>query len=208
MVERVAINTTGGPRGAQLVTHAVNAVDVLLVLRLVALAAIDRLCRQIVIGMFYRKVGMATGAGIGFVDGGAELGFVNKKPEGLAGGIGLEESLVGVAFEARTIWDGRVVGALKLWLGGYGSVQRANEHYDDPEQRQYSLTHMGKHRRRVEILLRVLWLRLRIICDLEDGFSAFLILMIARVTLELALRKEFDYLLPKNSVAKYSQSLF
>lgn len=58
---------------------------------------------DIVVRMFEGNIAVATGAGIGAMHRSGQFGFIHKQPDGFAGGVGLVESLVGVAVEAGAV---------------------------------------------------------------------------------------------------------
>ena len=68
-----------------------------------ARSAIGRLRRDVVVGVLARDVRVATRAGVSLVDGGGELGQIDKQGNLLAGGIGLGERLISVALQAGAV---------------------------------------------------------------------------------------------------------
>jgi len=74
--------------------------------RLVTVAdrALHRFSGDVVLGMRFLQVGMATGAVVGLVDGSFELRFIDKQGDGFAGRIGFDQRLVGMAFQAIAIF--------------------------------------------------------------------------------------------------------
>ena len=75
----VAVLAGGGIGVARLQGQTMHAGIVAFGLLLVAGDAMDGLQPDIVVGMLFRDVGMATDAGIGFVGGRLELRFIHEK---------------------------------------------------------------------------------------------------------------------------------
>lgn len=71
--------------------------------------AVDRLERDVIVGMFGGDIGVASDAGIGFVRGGGELCLIDEQRDRPAGGIRFGEGIVAVAIQAITVLQrGRV----------------------------------------------------------------------------------------------------
>ncbi len=71
----------------------------------VAAGAIHRLGGEMVVGMLVGDVVVATGAGVGAMDGGGECCGINEKGEHAAGGVGGSEGFVAVAIETIAVAD-------------------------------------------------------------------------------------------------------
>ena len=84
---------------------AVDARAVAFGLLRVAARAIDGEGRNIVIRMFDSDIGMATGAGIGLVDGGGEFGNIHKQRNLFARGVGFAQRFVRVTIQTGTVLD-------------------------------------------------------------------------------------------------------
>ena len=85
--------------------QAVNASPIALGLLFVAFGTARGLGRHVVIRVLGSDIAVATRAGIGFVDGSQELGFINEQRKGLTGGVGFEEGLVGMTVKAGAVFD-------------------------------------------------------------------------------------------------------
>ena len=85
--------------------NAVKAGAVAFGLLRVAACAIDGPGRNIVIRMFDGDIGMATGAGIGLVDGGGEFGNIHKQRNLPARGVGFAQRLIRVTIQTGTVFD-------------------------------------------------------------------------------------------------------
>ena len=70
---------------------------------LVAGGAMDALQRDVVIRMLDRDIGVATKAGVGFVGGGLQLGFIHEQRNGMPGGVSDGKRLIGVTIQAITV---------------------------------------------------------------------------------------------------------
>ena len=91
---------------AHCVAHTVDAGGVFLTRLLVAGGAIDRFGAKVVVGMLGFKIGVATDAGVGLVDGRGERGGVNKDGNFFSHRIGHGERLVGVTLQAFVVGNG------------------------------------------------------------------------------------------------------
>ena len=67
--------------------------------------------RQIIVRVFERNVDVAADAGIGPMDGGGELGFVDIEPKGFACGVSFVESFVRVTVQAGAVLNLRTKSA-------------------------------------------------------------------------------------------------
>ena len=85
--------------------QAVDAGAVALGLLLVARLAIGRFGREVIVGVIRGEVRVAARTGVGLVDGGLELGHINKEGNFFAGGVGLGEGLVPVTLQAGAVLD-------------------------------------------------------------------------------------------------------
>ena len=85
--------------------QTVDAGAVALGLLLVALLAVGRLRRDVVVRVLGRDVRVAACAGVGLVDGGRELGHIDEQGDLFAGGVGLGQRLVRVAVQAGAVLD-------------------------------------------------------------------------------------------------------
>src|ERR1017187_10425730 len=85
--------------------QTVHAGAIVLGLGYVALLAIGRLGRDVVVGMLRRDVGVAARTGIGLVDRGRKLGHIDEQRDLFAGGISLGERFVRVAVKAGAVLD-------------------------------------------------------------------------------------------------------
>lgn len=61
--------------------------------------------RHIVVGVFGGDIAVATGAGIGPVDGSAQLAFIDKQGNGFARSVGFVQGFIRVAVQAGAILD-------------------------------------------------------------------------------------------------------
>src|SRR5271166_2958938 len=102
----MAVAASGRAQVAIAEGDAMHARAVAVRLLRMASRAIRRFCGHIVIGMFAREVRMATGAGVGAMDGRGELRHVHVKRYDTAGGVGLDEGRVVMAVEAFAVLDG------------------------------------------------------------------------------------------------------
>ncbi len=104
----VAIVTIAAIRGA---FHAfgqgqsMHAGAVALGLLLVARSAVGRFRRDVIIGVIGGNVGVAARARVGLVNGGGQLGHINKEGDFFAGGVGLGKRLIPVALQAGAVLD-------------------------------------------------------------------------------------------------------
>ena len=104
----VAVVTVLARRGIQPPLRPRQTVDagaVALGLLLVALLAIGRLRRDVVIRVLRGDVGVAACAGVGLMDRSGELGHIHKERDLFAGGVGLGERLIPVALQAGAVLD-------------------------------------------------------------------------------------------------------
>ena len=85
-----------------------NARGVLPRLRIVALSAIHRPGRNVIVWMLHRDVRMTTGARVRFVHRGHETLLVDEKGDCLSGGVGLVKGVIRMAIETGAVFD--------LWL--------------------------------------------------------------------------------------------
>ena len=65
--------------------------------------AVDRLQRNVIVGMLGRGVGVATDAVIGLVRGSREFGCIHEQRNSVSGGIGDGERLVRVTIQAIAV---------------------------------------------------------------------------------------------------------
>ena len=126
VVVAVAIHATCGARGAESVADAVNAGGVLPSRLFMASAAIDRLGRDVIVGVFGGYIGMATGAGIGLMDGACEQRLIDEQGDFFPSGIGFAECLVCMAIQAGGV--GIFFGSLeRKWSQAEHSTQTTNK---------------------------------------------------------------------------------
>ena len=103
----VAVLAGGGIRVAGFQSQAMHTGGVTLRLLRMTTGAIDRLGSNIVIRMFFRKVGVATGAGVGPMNRRREFGRINKQRNRLARRIGYRERFVRMTIQAIAVFQTR-----------------------------------------------------------------------------------------------------
>ena len=108
----VAIRAGGRRDLPGLPGQTVNARIVTVRLARMANGAVDRFQHDVVVRMFRRCIGMATDAGIGFVDGRLEPGFIHEQVNRAASGVRGREGLVQMTIQA--------IAVLKLRTGRQG----------------------------------------------------------------------------------------